>query len=198
MGREEPPLSGELFEGVGAPIGEGYAGSGHEFFDGARHKDLAWLGYRRDPDTREHGDAAHGRVIILDLTGVYADPHRHPEAVHGVTDGAPAADGGDGTVKDGQGLVPDRIHLFPAMPSKFLADEGDVLRPHTSSQRRSPSARSLSVAPTKSTKNTVVSTRRGAKPGRGSPRTSSDWRGGKSAGRSGMMSWGCVRDEEDP
>ena len=59
----------------------------------------------------------------------------------------------------------------------------------TSSQRRSPSATSRAVAPTMSTKSTVVSTRPGAKSGRGRPRVSSDRRGGKSVGRSGMMSW---------
>ena len=63
-----------------------------------------------------------------------------------------------------------------------------VYRARTSCQRRSPSATSRAVAWGMATKSTVVNKRSGASPER-CLRVSSDWRGGKSAGRSAMMSW---------
>jgi len=92
------------------PLREGDAGAGHQLLDGVGHEDLAGLGGPRDADAREYRDAADGPVVILDLTGVDADPYRHPESLHGISDRAPAADGGGRTVEDGEDLVPDRIH----------------------------------------------------------------------------------------
>ena len=67
---------------------------------------------------------------MLDLTGVYANPHRHPESLHGIADRAPAADSGGRTVEDGKDLVRDYIYLLPAVAGKLLADERGVLRSH--------------------------------------------------------------------
>jgi hypothetical protein len=73
------------------------------------------LGYRRDPDACEDRDTADGPVIRLDLTSVDADPHRYPEALHGIADCAPAADGGNRAVEDSEELVTDQIDLLPAV-----------------------------------------------------------------------------------
>jgi hypothetical protein len=113
---------------VHPPICEDDARSGHQLLDGVGHEDLARLGYRRDQDAHEYRDAAHGPVIILDLTGVDADPHRCSESLHGVADRAPAADGGSRAVEDGADPVPGHIDLLTTVAGKLLADECDVLR----------------------------------------------------------------------
>ena len=113
--RKEPPFPREPLEDVRPPICEGDAGAGHQILDGVGHEDLAGLGCPRDVDTREYREAAHGPVVILDLTGVYADPHCDPESLHCIADCAPAANGGGRTVKDGEDMVPDDIHLLPAV-----------------------------------------------------------------------------------
>src|SRR5262245_60808109 len=59
-----------------------------------------------------------------------ADPYCHSDYVHRIADRASAPDGGDSTIKDGEGLGPDGIHLVAAMPSKFLTDKRRVLRVH--------------------------------------------------------------------
>ena len=89
-------------------------------------RNLAGLRYRANANACEHRDAAHGLIVITDLSGVYADLHRHPDSPHGITNRAPAADGGGRTVKDGEYLFPDQIHLFPAVPGEVLADERGV------------------------------------------------------------------------
>src|SRR6266446_2230744 len=92
IGGKEPPLPREPLEDVRPPIREGDAGPGRQLLDGVGHENLAGLGCPRDADAREYRDAAHGPVVILDLPGVYADPHRHPEYLHGISDRAPAAE----------------------------------------------------------------------------------------------------------
>ena len=85
------------------------------------HEDLSGLGYLRDPEDCEDCDAADGPVVvILDLPGVDADLHRHPESPHGLSDRTPAVDGGGRTLEHGQELVPDQLYPFP---TKALTQE---------------------------------------------------------------------------
>src|SRR5215468_600568 len=129
IGRKESPLSRESLEGMRPTIDEGYTRPSRQLLHGVGHDHLAGLGYRCDADARKYRNAAHGLIVVLNLPGVYADLHRQPEPLHGITDRAPAADGGDGTVKDGKDLLPDHIHLFPAVTGQLLAHERGVLRP---------------------------------------------------------------------
>ena len=78
------------------PIREGDARAGHQIFHGVGHEDLAGLGCPQDTRAGIYRDAADSPVVILDLTGVYADPHRHLKSLHGIADRIPAADGGGG------------------------------------------------------------------------------------------------------
>src|SRR5678815_3470 len=89
---KEPPLSRESLEGVRPTIGEGYTRPSRQLLHGVGHEHLAGLGYRCDADPRKYRNAAHGLIVVLNLPGVYADLHRHPESLHGITDRAPAAD----------------------------------------------------------------------------------------------------------
>ena len=117
VGRKEPPFPRQPLEDVRPPLREGDTGPGYQFLNGVGHKDLTGLCYPRDADACEYREAAHGPVVILDFTGVYADPHCHPESLHSIADRAPAANGGGRTVKDSEDMVPDYIHLLPTVAS---------------------------------------------------------------------------------
>src|SRR5258707_14123794 len=112
------------------PIREGDARAGHQILHGVGHKDLAGLGCPHDTGAGVYRDAADWAVVILDLTGVYANPHRHPKSLHSIADRIPAADGGGCTVEDGEDLVRNYIYLVPTVAGKPLAVGGGFPPPH--------------------------------------------------------------------
>src|SRR5688572_17670854 len=100
-----------------APIRKADTRPSHQILDRIGREDLAGLSDLRDQNAYEYRDASKGTVVILDLTSMYADLHRNPESLHGISDRTPTADSGGGTIEDGEDFVPDHSHLLPTVAS---------------------------------------------------------------------------------
>src|SRR5262249_34969786 len=123
---KKTPLPGHAVEVVRATAYEAQAGAGHQVLHRAGDEDLARCAARRHPGADVAADASHVFAHQLALTRVQPGPDLDPERADAVADGARAADGSRRSVEGRKEAIADRLHLAPAEPHEFAADEGVV------------------------------------------------------------------------